>query len=317
MTFGQPLLLVVGLAVTAALVAGTVNVARRRRAALAAAGIAAGRGRQPGGWLTLAGIVVLAVAGAGPTASISVPQQSGTLILAVDVSGSMAADDVAPSRLAAAQQAALDIIAAQPSSVDIGVVAFEQGALTTSLPSADHTTAEAAIDRLQVSGGTSLGQAILTALSAITGDPVGIGEDGSLPDIGYWGSATIVLLSDGGHENEPDGAAVQAATLAQNAGVHIDTVGVGTPGGTTVEVDGYRLHTALDEETLTAVAETTGGSYLSASDAGQLADVSDAVDLRLTVEDQDVPLAGGFIAAALVLLGLGAVLTVLRNGRLV
>ena len=317
MTLAQPLLLVVGLAIAAALVAGTVSVARRRRGALAAAGIVAGRGRQPGVWLTLAGIVVLAIAGAGPTASVSVPRQSGTLILAMDVSGSMAADDVTPSRLAAAQRAALDVIAAQPSSVDIGVVAFEQGALTTSLPSADHTTAEAAIERLRVTGGTSLGQAILTSLSAITGDPVAIGEDGSLPDIGYWGSATIVLLSDGGHENEPDDAAVQAATVAQNAGVHIDTVGVGTLGGTTVEVDGYRLHTALDEEMLTAVAETTGGSYLSASDADQVDDVSDSIDLRLTVEDEDVPLAGGFIVGSLVLLGLGAALTVLRNGRLV
>ena len=108
-----------------------------------------------------------------------------------------------------------------------------------------------------------------------------------------------------------------AATIAQNAGVHIETVGVGTAAGTTVEIDGYRLHTALDTEQLTAIAQTTGGSYHPASDTAQLDGVASTIDLRLTVAKQEVPLAGGFIAVALALLAVGALLTGVRTGRLV
>ena len=141
--------------------------------------------------------MLLAVAVAGPAASLPVGRSAGTVILAMDVSNSMAADDVAPTRLAAAQQAALAFIDAQPDTVDIGVVGFDQGALTTSLPSADRAAAKAAVQNLRTSGGTSLASAILGSLSAITGKTVTIGEDGALPDLGYWGSATIVLFSDG------------------------------------------------------------------------------------------------------------------------
>ena len=237
----------------------------------------------------------------------------------MDVSNSMSADDVTPSRLAAAQQTALSFIDAQPDSVDIGVVGFDQGALTTSQPSADRATAKAAVQRLRTAGGTSLASAILGSLSAITGTPVRIGEDGDLPDIGNWGSATIVLISDGEDQGGSGGsdAVTAAATIAQNAGVHIEAVGVGTADGATVEIDGYQLHTALDTEQLTAIAQATGGHYHSASDAEQLDDVISTIDLRLTVAKQDVPLAGGFIAVALVLLSVGALRTGLRTGRLV
>ncbi len=108
-----------------------------------------------------------------------------------------------------------------------------------------------------------------------------------------------------------------ASTVAQNAGVHIETVGVGTADGATVEIDGFRLHTALDTEQLTAIAQNTGGSYHPASDAGQLNGVASSIDLRLTVAKQDVPLAGGFIAVALALLATGALLTGVRTGRFV
>jgi len=140
---------------------------------------------------------VLAVAGAGPAGPVPVSHASGTVILAMDVSGSMAATDVTPSRLAAAKRAALSFIAAQPDSVDVGVVAFQQGGLEAALPTADHTTAAAAVRRLTPGGGTSLGDAVLASLSAITSRTVTIGRDGSAPDIGYWPAATIVLFSDG------------------------------------------------------------------------------------------------------------------------
>jgi Ca-activated chloride channel homolog len=318
MSLSYPPLLILGLLVAAALSVGAVLASRRRSAALAAAGVAvAGRhSMQVGLWLSIGGVMLLAVAVAGPAAALPVGRSAGTVILAMDVSNSMSADDVTPSRLAAAQQAAWAFIDAQPDSVDIGVVGFDQGALTTSKPSADRAAAKAAVQRLRTAGGTSLASAILGSLTAISGSPVRIGEDGDLPDIGHWGSATIVLFSDGQDESGTD-AVSAAATIAQNAGVHIEAVGVGTADGTTVEIDGYSLHTALDTEQLTVIAQATGGHYHPASDAGQLDDIASTIDLRLTVAKQDVPLAGGFIAVALMLLAVGALLTGVRTGRLV
>ena len=319
MSLSYPLLLVLGLLVAAALAVGVVLVGRRRSAALSAAGVsvAGRRNRLFGPWFFIGGVVVLAVAVAGPAASLPVGRSAGTVILAMDVSNSMSADDVTPSRLAAAQQTAGVFIDAQPDSVDIGVVGFDQGALTTSQPSADRAAAKAAVQNMRTAGGTSLASAILGSLSAITGEPVKIGEDGALPDIGTWSSATIVLFSDGEDQEGSSDAVMAAATIAQNAGVHIEAVGVGTADGATVQIEGYQLHTALNAKQLTAVAEATGGHYRPASDAEQLDDVASTIDLRLTVAKQDVPLAGGFIAVALVLLAVGALLTGVRTGRLV
>ncbi|MGC5009639.1 VWA domain-containing protein [Streptosporangium sp. DT93] len=316
MTLSSPFLLVVGLLVTAVLAWAAVVSARRRTAALTAAGVAVPGGRRAylGVGLTIAGVGVLAVAVAGPAAMVPVPRTAGTVILAVDVSNSMGADDVAPTRLAGAQRAARAFVEAQPDSVDIGVVAFERGALTTARPDADHSVALKAIDRLRITGGTSLGTAITASLSAITGRQVVVGRDGNAPDIGYWPSATIVMFSDGQNQ----GADVEeAAGVAQRAGVHVHTVGVGTTAGATVKVDGYRLRTALEEDTLTSIARTTGGAYHPASDTARLDGVADTIDLRLTVSDEPLPLAGGLIGLALALLTAGAVLTVLRSGRVI
>jgi Ca-activated chloride channel family protein len=325
-SLANPALLAVGLLVAAGLAWAAVAAARRRAAALAAAGVVTGgpgrgrgRARLAGVWLTIAGIAVLAIAVAGPAASVPVSHASGTVILAMDVSGSMAATDVAPSRLGAAKRAALSFINAQPGSVDIGVVAFQQGGLEAALPTPDDATASAAVRRLTAGGGTSLGDAILASLSAITHRTVTIGRDGSTPDIGYWPSATIVLLSDG--QDEAGGASstgTDAATsAAEKAGVHVDTVGVGTTTGATVEVGGYHLFTALDQAALTSISRATGGTYHPASDASELDGIASSISLRLTVTNEPLPLAGAFIALALALLAAGAVLTVTRTGRVV
>ena len=331
MSFADPALLAVGLLVAAGLAWAAVAVTRRRAAALASAGVAtaspgpgSGRGRDRarmgGVWFTIAGVAVLAIAVAGPAASVPVSHASGTVILAMDVSGSMAATDVAPSRLGAAKQAALSFINAQPGTVDIGVVAFQQGGLEAALPTADRAATSAAVRRLTAGGGTSLGDAILASLSAITHKTVTIGRDGSAPNIGYWPSATIVLFSDGqdeaGAASGGTGAGV-AASVAEKAGVHVDTVGVGTTGGTTVEVDGYHLFTALNEAALKSIAQATGGTYHPASDASELNGIASSINLRLTVTKEPLPLAGAFIALALALLAAGAVLTVTRTGRVV
>jgi Ca-activated chloride channel homolog len=325
-SLADPVLLAAGLLVAAILAWVAVAARRRRAAALAAAGVAAHGPGRSGVWFTIAGLAVLAIAVAGPSASVPVSHASGTVILALDVSGSMAATDVAPSRLAAAKRAALSFIDAQPDTVDIGVVAFTQGGLEAALPTADHVTAQAAVRRLTAGGGTSLGDAVLASLSAITRRTVTIGGDGSAPDIGYWPSATIVLFSDGQDEagaeagataGGPDAGAAAAAAVAEKAGVHIDTVGVGTAAGTTVDVDGYHLFTALDPALLTSISQATGGTYHPASDAGELDRIASSINLRLTVTRQPLPLAGAFIAAALALLAAGAVLTVTRTGRVV
>jgi Ca-activated chloride channel homolog len=250
---------------------------------------------------------------------VRVSHASGTVILAMDVSGSMAATDVAPSRLAASKQAALSFIDAQPDNVNVGVVAFQQGGLEAALPTADHAIAAAAIRRLTSGGGTSLGDAILASLSAITHRTVSVGRGGSAPAIGYWPSATIVLFSDGQDVAGGTGGdtTASAAAVAQKAGVHVDTVGVGTAAGATVVVDGYHLFTALDEAALKSIAGATGGTYHPAQTASQLNGIASSIDLRLTVTHQPLPLAGAFIALALALLAAGAVLTVARTGRVV
>jgi Ca-activated chloride channel family protein len=304
MTFANPVLLAVGLVVTAALAWAAVTAARRRATALASAGVAAAgrrRARLAGVWFTIAGIAVLAIAAAGPTATVPVSHASGTVILAMDVSGSMAATDVPPSRLTAAKKAAQEFINAQPPSVDVGVVAFEQGGLEAAVPSADHTTALAAISRLSAGGGTSLGSATIVLFS-----------DGGDSGGGASGGGTSSGTATGASANT--GA---AAAVAQKAGVHVDTVGVGTAAGTTVDVEGYHLFTGLDEANLKSISQTTGGTYHPASDASQLNGIASSINLRLTVANQPLPLAGAFIALALLLLAAGAVLTVARTGRVV
>jgi Ca-activated chloride channel homolog len=350
MTFGHPALLAVGLLVAAALGWAAVVVTRRRAAALASAGVAAagragrggrggrigrgGRGITAGIWLTIAGIAALGVAGAGPSVTVPVSHANGTVIIAMDVSGSMSATDVPPSRLGAAKTAAQAFIDAQPDSVAIGVIAFEQGGLEAAIPSTDHATALAAVRRLSTGGGTSLGSAILAALSAITQRTVTLGSNGGAPDIGFWPSATIVMFSDGqdggagglssgggtagAGSSAPGVADTDAAVaVAEQAGVHIDTVGVGTAAGTTVDADGYHLFTALDEATLKSISQATGGAYHPASNVSELDGIASSINLRLTVTHQPLPLAGAVIALALLLLVAGALLTVTRTGRVI
>jgi Ca-activated chloride channel family protein len=323
MSFEYPLLLAVAVSVGAGLLVAYQLLQRRRTAALAAAGLQPAHPRRgrlrrhlpP--LLMLAALVLLFLGVARPQATVPVPRASGTVILAFDVSNSMSAKDVSPTRLAAAQSAAVAFVREQPDTVDVGVVAFGQGALTAQLPTADHDSTVAAINRLTVAGGTSLGQAILASLAAIVGQPVSLPDPDSAeppPDLGYWRSATIVLLSDGEDTGGPD--ALAAAELAATAGVHIETVGVGTVEGATIEVDGYQMATALNEELLTEVAKATAGSYHRAQDAGSLNAVYDSLDLRITTEDKLVELTGAAVAIALILLTIGGLLMITWFGRI-
>lgn len=340
MTFDQPLLAVAAVLLTGAAVAAYVLFQRRRAAALAGTGLAvvvaatasrraaAVRRHLPYA-LYLAALGLLLFGAARPQAMLDVPRAAGTVVLVFDVSNSMSADDIAPSRLAATQAAATRFVHEQPETVDIGVVAFGQNALETQPPTDDHDEAIAAIGRLKTSGGTSLGQAILSSLSTVVGRPVSLPEEaaagGAAPDgapgpgqdqdLGYWGSATIVLFSDGEDTSGPDAEA--AAGLAATAGVHIETVGVGTPQGDTIEVDGFRVGTALDDQTLASIAEITGGTYRPAADAAALNDIHESIDLRVSTVREPLELTGPLAAGALLLLTVGALLMLRWHGRIV
>ncbi|GIF19010.1 Ca-activated chloride channel family protein [Actinoplanes tereljensis] len=321
MSFLYPMIIAVAVLVTAAAVTAYVMLQRRRTAALAAAGFgssgrkAAVRRHLPYA-LLLAALPILLIGLARPQAEVAVPRVSGTVLLAFDISNSMKATDVQPTRLAAAQQAAAGFVGEQPDSVDVGVVVFGEQALLTQAPTDDHTLALAAINRAAASGGTSLGQAILVALGTITGKPVTLPEDGAAaPSLGYWPSATIVVFSDGADTGGPDAEA--AAELAAAAGVRIQTVGVGTAKGGTVEVDGFQLAATMDEAALTSIAQVTGGAYHQAGDADTLADTTKSIDLRLTTKKEPLELTAPFGAAALLLLALGALLGTRWHGRIV
>jgi Ca-activated chloride channel homolog len=320
MSFQYPVLLVVAAAVGICLAVAYRWLQRQRSRSLARAGLMAASGglrRHLPPLLFLAALVLLLVAVARPQATIGVPRASGTVILAFDVSNSMAATDVAPTRLRAAQSTAAEFVRSQPDTVDIGVVAFSQGALATHQPTNDHRETIDAIDRLRVAGGTSLGQAILAALTAIVGQSVSLPDPASgasPPNLGYWGSATIVLLTDGEETGGPD--PVAAAELAAGAGVRVETVGVGTVDGTTVEVDGFQLATSLDEALLTEIAGTARGSYHRAQDAEALGAVYKSLELRTTAHDEAVELTGPAVAIAILLLTIGGLLMVHWYGRI-
>jgi len=321
MSFRYPVMVVVAVLGGLGLGAAYYWLQAQRAKALAAAGLTAtgaGLRRHLPPLLFLTALALLLLAVARPQATVPVPKATGSVILAFDVSNSMAAEDIAPSRLAAAQAAAVEFVRAQPSTVDIGVVAFGQGAQTTQLPTAEHEAAIAAINRLNVAGGTSLGQAILGSLTVIVGKSVGLPDPtGTTPpaDLGYWGSATIVLLSDGEDTGGPD--AVAAAELAAAAGVHIETIGVGTVEGATIEVDGYQVSTALNEELLTEVAETTSGSYHRAENAQALGAVYKSLDLRIHTENESIELTGAAVLVAVLLLTAGGLLMTNWFGRIV
>ena len=125
-----------------------------------------------------------------------------------------------------------------------------------------------------------------------------------------------MIFSDGQDEGAAS-ATTTATAAAEKAGVRVDTVGVGTTAGTTVDVDGYHLFTALEPGTLKSIAQATRGTYYPVSDASELDHIASTIKLRLTVTSQRLPLAGAFIALALVLLAAGSVLTVVRSGRVI
>jgi Ca-activated chloride channel family protein len=297
-----------------------------RRAQLAAEGLVASAAGRPDRWrhvaplLLLTALTLLLASLARPSATVAEPRREGTVILAFDVSTSMAAKDLAPTRLDAAKAAARTFVAKQPASIRLGVVAFGDSAVISQQPTNDRNEVLAAIDRLAPQGGTALGRGIVSAISAIAGKPISVdetGQDGTAggDDIGYYGSAAVVLLSDGENTTEPDPLVL--AELASTAGVRIFPIGLGSPRGTVLEVDGFQISTRLDEATLKQIADTTDGTYYAASDTAALGKVYSSINLTWTARTERREITSWFAAAAAVLLLLGAGVSVVRSGRVV
>ncbi len=319
MTFAAPWALLGLLAIPALVAAYRVVRARRaqQRAALSALGLPPRTRLVPA--LLLAGLALLVVAAARPHATVTDLRREGTLVLAFDTSSSMSAKDVEPTRLEAAKRAAKDLVGQAPASVQIGVVAFGDSGVILQLPTTQRADVVAAIDRLVPQGGTSLGQGIFTAVKAAAGGTLDLPESaltGNLDDLelGYVGAAQVLLLSDGEDTSRLDPVAL--AELAASAGVRVDTVGIGDPRGTTVQIDGFSAATRLDEQALTEIAQRTGGVYRAAPDAATLAEVYGSIDLRLTAEPAPAEVSALAAALALALLAIGAGVSVVRTGRL-
>jgi Ca-activated chloride channel family protein len=328
MSFEWPLLLLSLLAVPVLVVAYRAQLRRRdqRRAQLAAEGLVAATAVRPDRWrhvapvLLLAALTLLLASLARPAATVAEPRREGTVILAFDVSTSMAAKDLAPTRLDAAKAAARTFVAKQPSTIRLGVVAFGDSAVISQQPTNDRAQVLAAIDRLAPQGGTALGRGIVSAISAIAGKPISVdetGQDGTAggDDLGYYGSAAVVLLSDGENTTDPDPLVL--AELASTAGVRIYPIGLGSPQGTVLEVDGFQVATRLDEATLRQIADTTDGSYYAASDTAALSKVYSAINLTWTARTERREITSWFAAVAAAFLLLGAGVSVVRSGRVV
>jgi Ca-activated chloride channel family protein len=271
--------------------------------------------------LGLVALGLLVVAGARPLATLAEARREGTVVLAFDVSGSMAATDLSPNRLAAAKAAARTFVDRQPAAIRLGVVAFGGNGLVTQQPTTDRASVLAAIDRLSPQGGTAVGGGLLTSLGAIVGRPVRLDQDqeGSVEtqtqDLGYHGSAAVVLLTDGENTVDPDPLAV--AQLASTAGVKVYPVGVGSPAGSVIQIDGFQVATRLDDGLLKQIASATDGTYFEAADEQELQRVYSTIEPTWTVRPERTEVTALFAVAAAVLLLVGAGSSIAWFGRVI
>jgi len=335
MTFAWPAMLWLLLLVPL-LAAAHVLASRRRQAALRRAAsvlrLADAAGRGPGGKrhvpaaLFLLAVAVGVVALSRPSAPVLLPGRGGTVILSIDVSGSMRARDIVPSRMEAVRNAARSFARAQPVGVRVGVVAFSSSAFLVQAPTTNRSAVLAAIDRLQPQMFTAIGSALLTALDAIFPPAPEAGSDPTAPlsplapagppaaAPGSYPSAAIILLSDGQSNQGPD--PLDAAQAAALRGVRVFTIGVGTREGTNLSFGGFTFRAILDEATLKKIALLTGGSYFKASNAGELEGIYQTLGSRLQLEKAQTEITAPLLAAALVLLVVMAGLSVAWFNRL-
>ena len=275
--------------------------------------------------LFLVGLTFLIIALTRPEAILSLPRVAGTVILGFDASGSMAADDLKPTRMDAAKTAATSFVQKQPMSVQLGVVAFSDSGFSVQAPTHDQTAILAAINRLSPTAGTSLGHGIQAALNSLASDagetthlysnltPEPTATPTPMPQ-GTYAPAVIVLLSDGENNENPDPLAL--AQMAADRGVRIYTIGIGSPGGATVKINGYSMHTQLDESMLQQVAQISGGQYFNAQSEQDLQAIYDQVQSQLIIKPEQTELTALFVGAGVLALLLGGALSLLWLGRI-
>lgn len=290
--------------------------------------------------LFLLALILMVVAIARPTTVMMLPTSHETVILAVDVSGSMRASDVVPTRLAAAQAAVQSFVEQQPNSARVGVVSFAGTAAVVQPPTDNRTDIMAAIDRLQLQRGTAVGSGILVSLktifpdiefelnssdprprtspSALPGAPLGEGQKEKpafqpVPP-GSYTSAAIILLTDGQTTTGPD--PIEASRMAAERGVRVFTVGVGTPNGEILIGDGWSMRVSLDEDALKQIAKITDAEYFYAGNAEDLTKVYNILNSKLSLEKQETEITALFSALAAVFALASALLSMLWFNRI-
>jgi Ca-activated chloride channel family protein len=242
--------------------------------------------------LLLLSLVALTTAFAKPTGDVQVPRERATIVVALDTSASMLADDVSPDRISAAKAAAKSFIERLPERFNVGLVSFNGAAGIAVAPTQDHDLVVDAVDGLTLAGGTAIGEAVLASLDAVRAVP---GANDATPP-----PARVVLLSDGG--NTVGRSLAEAAAAAQAAGVPISTIAYGTPNGRVV-VQGQSVPVPVDAPALATLAEASGGQSYTAESGEELngvyADIGSQVGYTTERREVTAAVAGlGLLAAA-------------------
>lgn len=255
-------------------------------------------------------IAVLIVAAARPQRTVAVPVDSAAIMLANDISSSMTATDVRPSRLAAAQAAGTRFVAGVPSGVAVGQIEFARKPILLQSPTTDHSLTQAAIAQLRPGGGgTAIGDAILTALHVLTTLP---------PKGGRRPPSAIVLLSDGASNGGTNPLAAARQAKAQH--IPIYTIALGTPNGTIPIKRGSRTVSTpvpVSSQELAQIATSSGGLAYTAADSVKASAVYAHLATQLGHKKVKREITAGFVGGGLVMLLLGSGLSLLWFGRLV
>ena len=288
--------------------------------------------------LMLIALTLMLIAIARPQAVVLLPSQHETIILAMDVSGSMRATDVKPSRIVAAQEAARAFVNEQPLRTRVGIVSFAGTAAVVQPPTKNREDIIAAIDRFQLQRGTAVGSGILVSLKTIFPDaefdlrswnprgdqsrsaPIdkaaGKGDKPAFKAVppGSYASAAIILLTDGQTTTGPD--PLEAARMAAERGVRVFTVGIGTEKGEMIGAEGWSMRVRLDEAALKNIANVTQGEYFYAGTAADLRKVYETLNSKLVFEQKQTEITALFSAAAALVALLAALLSMLWFGRI-